>query len=65
VFGVQGNAVELYQPWTSFGEIVNESGRWDPSALAERVDELFEGFPIAKEATNGMARLRYSMTQRA
>jgi NAD(P)-dependent dehydrogenase (short-subunit alcohol dehydrogenase family) len=65
VFGVQGNAVELYQPWTSFGEIVNEPGRWDPSDLAKRVDELFDGFPIAKEATNGMARLRYTMTQRS
>jgi hypothetical protein len=65
VFGVQGNSVELYQPWTSFGEIVNESGRWEPSDLAARVDDLFEGFPIAKEATNGMARLRYTMTQRS
>jgi NAD(P)-dependent dehydrogenase (short-subunit alcohol dehydrogenase family) len=65
VFGVQGRSVELYQPWTSFGEIVNESGRWEPSDLAARVDELFDGFPIAKEATNGMARLRYTMTQRA
>jgi NAD(P)-dependent dehydrogenase (short-subunit alcohol dehydrogenase family) len=65
VFGVQGNSVELYQPWTSFGEIVNESGRWDPSDLAKRVDGLFDGFPIAKEATNGMARLRYTMTQRS
>jgi NAD(P)-dependent dehydrogenase (short-subunit alcohol dehydrogenase family) len=64
VFGVQGNVVELYQPWTSFGEIVNDAGRWEPSDLAERVDSLFEGFPIAKEATNGMARLRYTMTQR-
>jgi NAD(P)-dependent dehydrogenase (short-subunit alcohol dehydrogenase family) len=64
VFGVQGNVVELYQPWTSFSEIVNESGRWAPGDLAERVDTLFEGFPIAKEATNGMARLRYTMTQR-
>ena len=64
VFGVQGNVVELYQPWTSFGEIVNESGRWEPADLAAKVDGLFEGFPIAKEATNGMARLRYTMTQR-
>jgi NAD(P)-dependent dehydrogenase (short-subunit alcohol dehydrogenase family) len=64
VFGVQGNVVELYQPWTSFSEIVNDSGRWEPGDLAERVDTLFEGFPIAKEATNGMARLRYTMTQR-
>ena len=65
VFGVQGNVVELYQPWTSFSEVVNEGGRWDPSELAQRVDSLFEGFPIAKEATNGMARLRYTMTQRS
>jgi NAD(P)-dependent dehydrogenase (short-subunit alcohol dehydrogenase family) len=65
VFGVQGNVVELYQPWTSYGEIVNESGRWDPADLATRVDSLFDGFPIAREATNGMARLRYTMTQRA
>jgi NAD(P)-dependent dehydrogenase (short-subunit alcohol dehydrogenase family) len=65
VFGVQGNVVELYQPWTSFGEIVNESGRWDPADLAAKVDGLFDGFPIAKEATNGMARLRYTMTQRS
>jgi NAD(P)-dependent dehydrogenase (short-subunit alcohol dehydrogenase family) len=64
VFGVQGNVVELYQPWTSFSEIVNESGRWEPGDLAARVDTLFEGFPIAQEATNGMARLRYTMTQR-
>jgi NAD(P)-dependent dehydrogenase (short-subunit alcohol dehydrogenase family) len=65
VFGVQGDAVELYQPFTSFSEIVNDGGRWDPSDLAAKVDSLFDGFPIAKEATNGMARLRYTMTQRA
>jgi NAD(P)-dependent dehydrogenase (short-subunit alcohol dehydrogenase family) len=64
VFGVQGNVVELYQPWTSFGEIVNDAGRWEPADLAARVDALFEGFPIPKEAANGMARLRYTMTQR-
>jgi hypothetical protein len=61
--------VELYQPWTQFSEIVNESGsgaaRWEPADLVDRVDALFEGFPIAKEATNGMARLKYSMTDRA
>jgi NAD(P)-dependent dehydrogenase (short-subunit alcohol dehydrogenase family) len=65
VFGVQGNVVELYQPWTSFAEIVNEGGRWEPADLAQRIDGLFDGFPIAKEATNGMARLRYTMTQRS
>ncbi len=65
VFGVQGNVVELYQPWTSSGEIVNDGGRWEPSDLAARIDRLFDGFPIAPEATNGMARLRYTMTQRS
>jgi NAD(P)-dependent dehydrogenase (short-subunit alcohol dehydrogenase family) len=64
-FGVQGNVVELYQPWTSFSEVVNEGGRWDPAELATKVDALFDGFPIAQEATNGMARLRYTMTQRS
>jgi NAD(P)-dependent dehydrogenase (short-subunit alcohol dehydrogenase family) len=64
VFGVQGNVVELYQPFTSYAEIVNEAGRWEPAELAARVDELFEGFPLPPGATNGMARLRYSMTIR-
>ncbi len=65
VFGVQGNVVELYQPWTSFAEIVNDDGRWEPGDLAAQVDGLFKDFPIAPEATNGMARLRYTMTQRS
>ena len=65
VFGVQGNVVELYQPWTSFAEIVNDGGRWDPAALVDKVEGLFDGFPLDKGATNGMARLRYSMTERA
>ena len=64
VFEVQGNVVELMQPWLSYSEIVHEGGRWDPEVLAERVDELFEGFPLDKGAVNGMARLRYTMTER-
>ncbi|HVB27611.1 MAG TPA: SDR family NAD(P)-dependent oxidoreductase [Mycobacteriales bacterium] len=64
VFGVQGNSVELYQPWTSVAEVVNEQGRWDPETLARRVDELFPGFLLPPGATNGMSRLRHSLTQR-
>ena len=65
VFGVQGNVVELYQPFTSYSEIVNPAGRWEPAELAARVDELFDGFPIPTGGTNGMSRLRYSMTSRS
>jgi NAD(P)-dependent dehydrogenase (short-subunit alcohol dehydrogenase family) len=65
VFGVQGDAVELYRPWTSEAAIENGGTRWTAGQLAERVAELFEttGMPLAPE--NGMARLRYSMTQRS
>jgi NAD(P)-dependent dehydrogenase (short-subunit alcohol dehydrogenase family) len=63
-FGVQGDTVELYQPFTSFSVIENGGSRWDPEQLATQVDGLFAGFPIEPGATNGMARLRYTMTDR-
>jgi NAD(P)-dependent dehydrogenase (short-subunit alcohol dehydrogenase family) len=63
-FGVQGDTVELYQPFTSFSVIENGGARWEPGQLAAQVDHLFEGFPIEPGATNGMARLRYTMTDR-
>ena len=64
VFGVQGDAVELYRPFTSEAAIENGGVRWTAEQLAGRVAELFEatGMPPAPE--NGIARLRYSMTQR-
>ena len=65
VFGIQGDAVELYQPWTSVAVIENDDERWTPSALAERINELFDGSSIEPGAQNGMARLRYSITTRA
>lgn len=64
VFGVQGDTVELYQPFTSFSVIDNGGSRWDPADLADRLDSLFTGFPIEPGATNGMARLRFTMTDR-
>ena len=65
VFGVQGDAVELYRPFTSEAAIENGGTRWTAAQLADRVGELFEttGMPLAPE--NGMARLRYSMTSRS
>ncbi len=64
VLGVQGDAVEIYRPFTSAAAIENESQRWTPEQLAERVPELFEQSGIVPGAENMMAKLRYSMTAR-
>ena len=64
VFGVQGDAVELYRPFTSEGAIENGGARWTAEQLAGRVAELFEATGMQPAPENGMARLRYSMTQR-
>ena len=37
VFGVQGDAVELYQPFTSAAVIQNHDTRWSPEGIAARV----------------------------
>jgi len=65
VFGVQGDSVEIYQPWTSAAFIQNGDERWDPRVLASRMDELLEAGGVAPEITNPMRRIRFSMTQRA
>ena len=64
VFGVQGDTVELYRPFTSEAVIDNGGASWDPVVFSERVGELFEATGIAAAAENGMARLRFSMTNR-
>jgi NAD(P)-dependent dehydrogenase (short-subunit alcohol dehydrogenase family) len=64
VFGVQGDTVELYRPWTSAAVIENGHVRWDAEVLASRVFELFEASGIAAGPENMMAKLRYSMTDR-
>jgi len=65
VFGVQGDVVELYQPWTSAAFIRNNEIRWTPDGIAARVHELFDDSGIVPEVENMMAELRFSMTQRA
>jgi NAD(P)-dependent dehydrogenase (short-subunit alcohol dehydrogenase family) len=65
VFGIQGDAVELYQPWTSVAVIENDDERWKASHLADRINDLFDESGIEPGAQNGMARLRYSITTRA
>jgi NAD(P)-dependent dehydrogenase (short-subunit alcohol dehydrogenase family) len=64
VFGVQGDTVELYRPFTSEAAIENGGTRWAPAQVGSRVGELFEATGMDPAPENGMARLRYSMTQR-
>ena len=64
VFGVQGDAVELYRPYTSVAVIENSSLRWTPEGLAGRVPELFEASGMVAGPEVMMAKLRYSMTAR-
>ena len=65
VFGVQGDAVELYQPYTSVAVIQNHDTRWTPEGIAARAHELFETSGISPEVENMMAKLRFSMTERS
>jgi NAD(P)-dependent dehydrogenase (short-subunit alcohol dehydrogenase family) len=64
VFGVQGDTVELYRPFTSEAFLQKGGARWTAQELAERVGELFASTGMDPAAVDGMARLRFSMTQR-
>jgi NAD(P)-dependent dehydrogenase (short-subunit alcohol dehydrogenase family) len=64
VFGVQGDTVEAYRPYTSAAVIENGGSRWDPEQLAGQVDGLLAEAGLVPGAENMMAKLRYSMTQR-
>jgi NAD(P)-dependent dehydrogenase (short-subunit alcohol dehydrogenase family) len=61
VFGVQGDSVELYQPFTSVAEVKAGGTRWDPDALAGRIDELFREAGTQAGPENMMARMRYGI----
>ncbi|TCK27422.1 SDR family NAD(P)-dependent oxidoreductase [Pseudonocardia endophytica] len=61
VFGVQGDSVEIFQPWTSVAEVKGDGKRWDPSVLAGRIDELFGSSGIQAGPENMMARMRYQI----
>jgi NAD(P)-dependent dehydrogenase (short-subunit alcohol dehydrogenase family) len=64
VFGVQGDAVEIYRPYTSAAFISNGGHRWDPSQFVEVAQRLFDETGIEPGAENMMAKLRFSMTGR-
>ena len=65
VFGVQGDAVELYQPFTSAAVIQNHDTRFTAEGIAARAHELFEASGINPEVENMMAKLRFTMTERS
>ncbi|MHB8340344.1 MAG: SDR family NAD(P)-dependent oxidoreductase [Mycobacteriales bacterium] len=64
VFGVQGDAVELYQPFTSVAVIQAGGRRFDPEELVGRVGELFASAGITSASERMMGRLRFTMTPR-
>jgi NAD(P)-dependent dehydrogenase (short-subunit alcohol dehydrogenase family) len=64
VFGVQGDSVEIYQPFTSVAEITAGGRRWDPAELAGRFDELFQESGIQPGPENMMTRMRYGILER-
>ncbi len=64
VFGVQGDTVEIYQPFTSVAVIENDGKRWESSQFVERVGELFEAGGIVPQAEFMMTKLRYTMADR-
>jgi hypothetical protein len=61
VFGVQGDSVEIFQPFTSVAEIKNHGKRWDPEDLPGRIDELFDVAGVQPGAENMMQRMRYQI----
>jgi NAD(P)-dependent dehydrogenase (short-subunit alcohol dehydrogenase family) len=64
VFGVQGDTVELYRPFTSEAVIENGGARWSAAEVGARAQELFDATGMDPAPQNGMARLRFSMTNR-
>jgi NAD(P)-dependent dehydrogenase (short-subunit alcohol dehydrogenase family) len=64
VFGVQGDTVELYRPFTSVAVLENGGRRWDPEQFVDLSKQLFDEAGIVPGAENMMAKLRYTMTER-
>ena len=61
VFGVQGDSIEIFQPFTSVAEVTNHGRRWDPEDIPGRIDELFTASGIQAGAENMMARMRHQI----
>jgi NAD(P)-dependent dehydrogenase (short-subunit alcohol dehydrogenase family) len=61
VFGVQGDAIEVYHPWTSVAVMTNRGSRWSAADLGASLGALLQQHGIAVGPEDSMARLRYSM----
>jgi hypothetical protein len=61
VFGVQGDSIEIFQPFTSVAEVTNGGRKWDPQDIPGRIDELFSASGIPAGAENMMATMRYQI----
>ena len=61
VFGVQGDSIEIFQPYTSVAEVTNGGRRWDPEDIPGRIGELFEAADVQPGPENMMARMRYQI----
>ena len=61
VFGVQGDSIEIFQPFTSVAEVTNGGRRWDPEDIPSRIEELFTESGIKAGSENMMARMRHQI----
>jgi NAD(P)-dependent dehydrogenase (short-subunit alcohol dehydrogenase family) len=61
VFGVQGDSIEIFQPFTSVAEVKNDGRRWDPEDIPGLIDELFSAAGVQAGPENMMLRMRYQI----
>ncbi len=61
VFGVQGDSIEIFQPFTSVAEIRAGDKRWDPEDIRGHIDELFTAANVQPGPENMMARMRHQI----
>jgi NAD(P)-dependent dehydrogenase (short-subunit alcohol dehydrogenase family) len=61
VFGVSGDAVELYQPFTSVAVVQNGGQRWSQGDLAAEVPHLFTETGIEPGPKTPMANRRFKL----
>jgi NAD(P)-dependent dehydrogenase (short-subunit alcohol dehydrogenase family) len=61
VFGVLGDAIELYRPFTSVAMIRNGERRWEQDELAKQVPLLFEESGLEPGPKSPMAARRFKL----
>ncbi len=61
VFGVQGDAIEVYRPWVSAAVRRNDRHRWHAPSLQGTIDVLLAEAGLRPEPNDPMLALRFSM----